>query len=93
MKDERESTSCYIFDVVMPCSMAIKQYDEAFARLLHCASYGYRSGVRKGPFNEIGRFFEELGRQARAPLGIRMHLHRGVRDGVAAFTISSGSLL
>lgn len=40
--------------------MAIKQHYEAFARLLHCASYGYQSGVRKGPFNKIGRF-EELG--------------------------------
>lgn len=36
--------------------MAIKEYDEAIARLLHCASYGYRSGEHKGPFNKIGRF-------------------------------------
>lgn len=49
----------------MPCAMAIKQYDEAFARLLHCASYGYQGGVRKGPFNKIGRF-EELGQHKSA---------------------------
>jgi hypothetical protein len=70
----------------MPCAMAIKQYDEAFARLLHCASYGYQSGVRKGPFNKTGRF-EELGQHKTARVLSRMHLHRGVRDGVAAFTI------
>ena len=35
--------------------MAIKGYDEAFARLAHCASYGYQSGEGKGPFNRTGR--------------------------------------
>ena len=72
--------------------MAIKQHDEAFARLVHCASYGSQSGVRKRPFNKIGRF-KELGQHKIARVLCRMHLHRGVRDGVAAFTMSSGSLL
>jgi hypothetical protein len=46
--------------------MAMKQYEEAFATLLHCASYGYQSGVRRGPFNRIGRFKELVNRRLRA---------------------------
>lgn len=70
-------------------------YDEAFARLLHCASYGYHSGERRGPLNEIGRFKVLVEEDcARAQwVGSQMHVHRGVRDGVAAISIEGGSLL
>lgn len=70
-------------------------YDEAFARQLHCASYGYQSGERKGPFIGIGRFEilvrEDCARGQKVEFDVR--LHRGVRDGVLAISIRGGSLL
>lgn len=47
-RPKRLFRACYTDDMVVPCAVAIKRYDEAFARLLHCASYGSKVESAKG---------------------------------------------